>query len=143
MNISHENRLFLQCLQASISGNTGDKIKGVISLSLNWEEVLESAFWHGIAPLLYNNLKDIQESHLIPREVMAQLRTAYHGNLARNMYLYAELKRILETFSNKGVKVIVLKGAALAKTVYGDIGLRPMSDIDLLVKREDLPHAEN
>ena len=143
MNISHENRLLLHCLQASISGNTGDKIKGVISLLLNWEEVLASAFWHGIAPLLYNNLKDIQEGHLIPREVMDQLRTAYHGNLARNMYLYAELKRILETFCDKGVKVIVLKGAALAKTVYGDIGLRPMGDIDLLVKREDLPHAEN
>ncbi len=80
---------------------------------------------------------------MIPREIMYQLRTAYQGNLARNMYLYTELKRILETFFDKGVKVIVLKGAALAKTVYGDIGLRQMSDIDLLVKREDLPHAED
>ena len=142
MNISHENRLLLHCLQASISGNIGDKIKDVISLPLNWEEVLASAFWHGIAPLLYHNLKNISKGHCIPQEVMDQLRTAYHGNLARNMYLYAELKRILETFCDKGVKVIVLKGAALAKTVYGDIGLRQMSDVDLLVKKEDLPCAE-
>ena len=74
-----------------------NKVKDIMHLSLNWEEILASAFWHGIAPLLYNNLKDIQESHLIPREIMYQLRTAYHGNLARRMYLYTELKRMLET----------------------------------------------
>lgn len=73
---------------------------------------------------------------------MVRLGAAYQGNLARNMYLYAELKRILETLYDKGVEVIVLKGATLAKTVYGDIGLRQMSDIDLLVKKEDLFHAE-
>lgn len=143
MNISRENRLLLYCAQTRMPEDALNKVKDIMRLSLNWEEVLASAFWHGIAPLLYNNLKDIQEGHLIPREIMDQLRTAYHGNLARNMYLYAELKRILETFYDKGVKVIVLKGAALAKTVYGDIGLRQMSDVDLLVKKEDLPHAEN
>jgi len=49
---------------------------------------------------------------------------------------------ILDTFHEKGIKVIVLKGAALAETVYGNIALRPMEDIDLLVKKEDLPNAE-
>ena len=72
---------------------------------------------------------------------MDQLRAAYHGNLARNMYLYAELRRILEALREKDVEVIFLKGAALAKTVYGDIGLRQMSDIDILAKKEDLPKA--
>ncbi len=143
MNISHENRLLLYCAQPRIPEDALNKVKDIMCPALNWEVVLESAFWHGIAPLLYNNLKDTQENHLIPREIMAQLRTAYHGNLARNMYLYTELKRILETLCDKGVKVIVLKGAALAKTVYGDIGLRQMGDVDLLVKREDLPHAED
>jgi hypothetical protein len=37
--------------------------------------------------------------------------------------------------------VIALKGLALAKNIYGDIALRPMSDIDLLLKGEDLVKA--
>jgi len=119
-----------------------NKVKDIISHSFNWEEVLETAIWHGIVPLLYNNLKNIREDHLIPREIMDRLRTAYHENLARNMYLYAELRGILEALREKDVEVILLKGAALAKTVYGDIGLRPMGDIDLLVKKEALPYAE-
>ncbi|MCF6157749.1 MAG: hypothetical protein E3K32_04090 [wastewater metagenome] len=142
MDISHENRLLLYCAQNGMPEDTLNEVKDIMSLSLNWEEVLASAFWHGIAPLLYHNLKHISKNYYVPQEVMAQLRTAYQGNLARNMYLYAELKRSLEAFYDKGVKVIVLKGAALAKIVYDDIGLRQMSDIDLLVKQEDLSHAE-
>ena len=40
-----------------------------------------------------------------------------------------------------GLDVILLKGAALAETVYGDIALRPMSDLDLLVRPRDVSAA--
>ncbi len=119
-----------------------DQIKDLICQSLNWEKILDSAFSHGIAPLLYQNLKNIPESHLIPQDVMDKLKKAYHGNVARNMFLYEELKRILEEFQETGVEAILLKGAALAKAVYRDIGLRPMVDIDLLVKQRDLTHVK-
>ena len=49
---------------------------------------------------------------------------------------------LLDSFNKKGVKVIILKGVALAKTVYCDIGLRPVGDIDLLIKKEDFTHVE-
>ena len=132
----------MYCTQIKIPEDTLNKAEDIISLSLDWKEILESARWHGIVPLLYNNLKGLQESHFIPQEVMDELRTAYNANLARNMYIYAELNSILGAFREKEVGVIVLKGAALAKSIYGDIGLRPMGDIDILVRKEDLPHAE-
>jgi hypothetical protein len=118
MNLSNENRLLLYCAQTKIPETTLDQIRSLISLPLNWEEVLKSASWNGIAPLLHHNLKNIRkESHLIPQEVMDRLKKAYYGNMARNMYLYAELRRILEVFREKDVEVIVLKGAALAEMV--------------------------
>ncbi len=45
----------------------------------------------------------------------------------------------MTAFRVSGIEVIVLKGAALAETVYEHIGLRPMCDIDLLV---DPQHAD-
>ena len=119
-----------------------NKVKEILKIPLNWEEVLKSALWHRIAPLLYYNLKDIEENDLIPREIMEELKKAYYGNLVRNTYLYAELKTILDTFREQGMEVIVLKGAALAGTVYDNIGLRPMNDIDLLVRKEVLDRAD-
>jgi hypothetical protein len=103
---------------------------------------LDSAFSQGIAPLLYNSLKGKPLKQCIPQKVMDTLKKAYHENIASNMYLYEELSRILKHFNDKGIKVIVLKGAALAKVVYKDIGLRSMADIDLLVRKEDLPYAK-
>jgi len=40
------------------------------------------------------------------------------------------------------IKVILLKGSHLAQFVYKDAGLRPMGDIDIMVKKEDLHKAE-
>lgn len=59
--------------------------------------------------------------------------------VARNIVIYDELTKVLPAFNQSGIKVIVLSGAALARTVYPDISLRPMSDIDLLIKSADLP----
>ena len=142
MNISKENRLLLYCAQTRIPEDTLNKVKDILSFPLNWEEVLESALSQGVAPLLCHNLKKIQKSKLIPEKVMDRLEKAYYANVARNMFFYKELKRILEAFHEKGVKVIVLKGPALDKTVYGDIGLRTFGDLDLLVKEEDLAYAK-
>jgi len=60
---------------------------------------------------------------------------------AWNMRLFWHLGRILETFQAAGIQTIPLKGACLAEHVYGDISLRPMGDLDLLVGTGDLGAA--
>ena len=46
---------------------------------------------------------------------------------------------ILHSLAAMRIPVIVLKGAPLAEAVYGNIALRPMDDIDLLVHEADVP----
>ena len=41
------------------------------------------------------------------------------------------------------VPFLVLKGAALAHLVYGDPGLRPMRDVDLLIRKADAGRAQD
>lgn len=69
---------------------------------------------------------------------MRQLKKSYDDIVVRNMYIYATLARLLPQFTQQGIKCIVLKGAMLADTVYGDIGLRPMQDIDLLFNKKNV-----
>ncbi|MEW6026173.1 MAG: nucleotidyltransferase family protein [Planctomycetota bacterium] len=57
--------------------------------------------------------------------------------LARNIIIYSELDKILTAFDPAGIKVIVLSGAALGKTVYPSMAERPMGDIDLLIRHRD------
>ncbi len=62
--------------------------------------------------------------------------------LNQNKTTFKKLSELLEEFNKVGIKVILLKGSHLAPLVYQDIGLRPMADIDLMVKKEDLIQAE-
>jgi len=62
---------------------------------------------------------------------------------SHNILIYEELKNVLSAFRRCGIKVIILKGAALLESVYSHIGQRKMGDVDLLVKEKDLLKAEN
>ncbi len=61
-------------------------------------------------------------------DILLRLKKEYQWSLARNMILFDELNRVLKAFNEAGIEVIVLKGAALAQTVYPDIALRPMGE---------------
>ena len=50
---------------------------------------------------------------------------------------------MFEKFASKNVRVIVLKGAALAETIYENIAARPMADVDILVQKKDVDDALN
>jgi len=142
VKLSDENRLLIWCARAGIPGDNPEDVASLLSLRIKWDELLNTAISQGIAPLVYRSLRDIPEKSLVPPDVMDSLKKAYHGNVARNMYLYSELERILTALNEKDIDVMALKGAALARTVYGDIGLRVMGDIDLLVKKECLPRVK-
>jgi len=96
---------------------------------------------HGLAPLLYYHLHRIDLDHQIPQSIMDQLHDIYWSNLARNLLLYDELSRVLKSFEEKEIPVVVVKGLALAELVYKNIALRPMADADLLVQKRSLPEV--
>ena len=48
---------------------------------------------------------------------------------------------VLAALRQADVPAIVLKGAAFAQNLYADCGLRPFSDVDLLVRASDVPRA--
>jgi hypothetical protein len=105
----------------------------------DWKLFSQMAEREGVAPLMYWKLKDSPVA--VPLSTFNLLRSTYYQTLAQNTLMYQELERILTALDEAGIAVIVLKGAALAATVYEDIGLRPMGDLDLLVREEEFQEA--
>ncbi len=91
-----------------------------------------------VAPLLYRVWRGQDDP---PADVLSRLHSAYLLTAMSNALRFEALARVLHALSGAGVRAIVLKGAALAVTVYADPGLRPMVDVDLLVHKEDMPRA--
>jgi hypothetical protein len=69
---------------------------------------------------------------------MAKLAVTHQAHTKRNQAIAQQLAELLSHFDQQQLEVIVLKGALLAPTVYPEAGLRPMNDIDLLFRPEDL-----
>ncbi|MBU1660855.1 MAG: nucleotidyltransferase family protein, partial [Chloroflexi bacterium] len=95
----------------------------------------------GVGPLLYWHFKNENWPPGIPKGVAAALMGQYYSTLGQNTMLFRELDRILAAFAEANIPVILLKGAALAQTIYPDPALRPMGDLDLLVEKDDLERA--
>ncbi|MEW6718386.1 MAG: nucleotidyltransferase family protein [Chloroflexota bacterium] len=110
----------------------------------DWEGFHQTAYTQGVAPLIHWISKH-GNAHLdrhLPADVKDQFAKDYYNTLASNLIIYNELGRILNALQEADIPVIVLKGAALAATLYEDIGLRPMGDLDLLVPLGNLEQAE-
>jgi hypothetical protein len=93
----------------------------------------------GLAPLCgyyikRHHLEDGPTGH----EVVKGLVGDYYRNTAKNLWRLTRLKPLLVSFDRAGVPVLLLKGASLALSVYPEVGLREMSDIDLLIRPEQL-----
>jgi hypothetical protein len=77
----------------------------------------------------------------MPENTRRALSGDFYNAVAQGGLLFDVLERLLLEFSKKGIEVILLKGAALAVTLYPDNTLRPMGDLDLLIKESDLGAA--
>jgi hypothetical protein len=107
-----------------------------------WDNILSQLTLTGLAPLFFSRLTKTSPAAGVPVPVLQALREEHFLHATRNMILFDDLCRLLEALRFRGITAVVLKGGCLARTVYNDIALRPMRDIDILVRRKDLEEVQ-
>ena len=78
----------------------------------------------------------------IPPEIRQDFQEQYQQTFLQNTLFYQQLDRLLHQWSEVQIAPILLKGSFLAQWMYGNIALRPMRDIDLLLADQELQIAE-
>jgi len=104
----------------------------------DWKKLSEKALEEGVSAVLSHNIRKQGIEELIPADTRRELSDRYLANLKRNLSIIGALRTILADFEKSGIPCMVLKGIALAEHIYPDIALRGMSDVDIMVKKEDL-----
>jgi len=107
-----------------------------------WDVLIKSAQQHGVVLLLYFHLKSLVSENSIPPKIIKRLHNTFLWSARRNVLIYHELGKIIETLNILGIPVILLKGAYLAEGVYSNIAMRPMLDLDIMLRKEDLQQGE-
>lgn len=90
-----------------------------------------------IFPAVYRNLQGRVE----PDEWLLRCEAAYQRTRSLNLLQFEGVVPALQALSAAGVDLLLLKGAALVAAQSLDPGLRPMADVDLLVRPKDAARA--
>ncbi|MGK2950557.1 MAG: nucleotidyltransferase family protein [Acidimicrobiales bacterium] len=90
-----------------------------------------------LLPLVQRNLRaaGVDDPDL-PRLTGLRRRHWYENQIRLH-----QVQPALEALTAGGMPLLFLKGVPLALAYYGDLGLRPMGDVDVLVPRADAPRA--
>jgi hypothetical protein len=117
-----------------------EQVRSLAAHGIDWHRLASAAEYHGIVPLLVRNLQAANVS--IPSDVANELERWNAATIRQNLFLTSELFRVHAALKERGIEAIPLKGPALAAELYRDLGLRPFSDLDLLISREQVHAAE-
>jgi len=135
-DIPPEERLVL--LTASVAARD-DAIRAMAATVVDWTRFLALAEVERSVSVTYASMQRVA-ADLVPQDVLDRMRRLALVTDYAMLHLDSRLRESLSALQRAGVRVMLLKGAALAYSVYGDVRKRPMSDIDLLV---DQGSAEN
>ena len=102
------------------------------------ERFLAICEYHGVSSLILQALQKRNVTGTAWEEIRTRLETRKRQWLARNIYLLDRLRGFSSVLRKAGIPFIVLKGGSLLGVLYPDFGMRPLNDVDVLVKREDL-----
>lgn len=129
-----EERLLLQCLRSIIHQSPPTEIPE----DIDWEATFDLAAGHNLVPFL----EMLLPAAPVPEKIAAQIKTESRRRKMRSAVMIQDFKTIHNHLVANGVRVMPIKGIALAHTIYPSVNLRYFDDLDLLVPAQDAEKAE-
>jgi hypothetical protein len=146
MNVSPEDRILFACARQCFSDQHLQIVKDISAHEVvDWNRVLSTAKLHGVAPLVYLNLR-LSAAHTIniPQDILNQFRLCLMHNTIAKQRMQKNLNKALSFFQEKSIKVLLVKGVALDILVYRQPEYTVLSDLDIVisVKRSQVSKQE-
>lgn len=139
--VSPEHAFIFHAARLEIVPEQQARLAEALSAVADWPTAVELATRHGVAGLIQRQLAAHDLLKRVPwRERMALERWRRTREGLQDA-VDSQVDQMLTAMAADGVTPVVLKGAALATTLYPERGLRSMADIDLLVRPEAAPAA--
>jgi hypothetical protein len=104
----------------------------------HWKFLISQAIQQGVAPLAAVRSRSLS----LPVSIRERLESLYRANAMRNLRLAAEESRLSAALSSAGISHWTLKGPGLSERLYADIGVRQISDLDVLIEPGNLARVD-
>lgn len=137
LKFTNEYALLLACARLRMDERAQDNVRHLLAAGLDWDRLVEIAYQHQVVSLLYEHIKELG-GDAVPEQFLTRFKELSIVTTSWNVRYNYELSKVFEALRSKNIAVMLLKGMALVHTVYESLALRPMNDVDILVKEGDL-----
>ncbi|MDB4947873.1 MAG: hypothetical protein JWM27_522 [Gemmatimonadetes bacterium] len=134
-----EREILLCCARREMDGAHARRLRAALAAGPDPARLLAMAERHRMIPLLHRHFAAAEGA--LPAEAAADLRARFAEGARRSLALAGELHRVLGMLAAAGIGAAAYKGPALAAVAYGDLAMRTLSDLDVLVAPADVPRA--
>ncbi len=139
--LSPEARLLLLCAGGLEGDSLNAALESCLSEPFDWNRLLHLSGFHKQHALLYHRLASRFRDR-IPPQVLDQIQQEFVSNQWRNLNLLKELHNLLHRFSERGIACVPFKGPLWAQSLYENLALRWIADLDLMIHPEDIQSAK-
>jgi hypothetical protein len=137
LNIRDEEILLLGLCRLTFDAELKIMLCALAETISDWNYFSSLANRHGVGALTYHNLEKLGFLKYVPEEPQNILRNTLMLSISRNARNSEILSEVLHLLNHENIKTVLLKGSALELMVYGNSGLRQMTDVDVLLSLED------
>lgn len=129
---------FIQCLsQQKLTQAEVEYVLSFAKKDVPWDHVVMLASMQGVDGFVYDHIYHEGLLNVLPYHISNQLEDNYHKNRERAIRIINEARVLSSNLQQARIPVVALQGLSLINTLYSDFGLRPLGDIDLMVKPDD------
>jgi len=115
----------------------GDLKRPLRDVDVDWEEVFRGVCRNGLLGLTRRYLVHWEQEPHPPLEFRRWVAQVHRTNAIRMVLMYREIAKVLAQVAGSELDCVVVKGPALAYTIYPDPFLRSFNDLDLVVRERD------
>lgn len=108
---------------------------------VDWDALAELAALHGVVGLVRRNLTALGAGDVVPAAAWQRMQQAAAQVAFNGMLHVRRLAEVMGALRSAGIEPVALKGVALADLLYDDPALRPSTDLDVLIRPEELAGA--
>ncbi|WLE96024.1 MAG: nucleotidyltransferase family protein [Candidatus Electrothrix communis] len=128
-----EDTFIFNAARLTLSEQNISILKKISGEGMDWGSFSKKASTHGVAPFIYYSLKKHGVTELLLPEVLETFKSEYYDTALKNSKHLEEFKKISKILPNK---IVPLKGIELVQSLYPNIAIRSMCDIDILVEED-------
>lgn len=141
MQLNPEETFLLLTCSPYLSENHDSIIRRLADNSLDWSQLLWKSEIFRTTPLINYHINRLELQRFIPEEIMMYLQNWHEISSLRSRLLFRELNIICQAFDNAGIEYFLFKGIVMSSLLYPDPFIRPMLDLDLMVKPQSISTA--